>query len=185
MENRNLIIILVAIIVVLAAAIGVGLMNQANSKQPTEINVVSDNEQYEDGKLSVKLTDSNNTPISNEVINITITNSKGKVVVDDVVKTNSKGKAKFNLDLKKGKYTVNATFDGNDNFTANSTIQKLTIKEEVKQAQTEGSSSSANSDPGAFYSEQSNRMFYTGDTKEGADGHTWRHLGYNQWEKID
>lgn len=46
-------------------------------------------------------------------------------------------------------------------------------------------SSSSNDDPGAFYSKQSNCMIYTGDTREGPDGHTWRHLGYNQWEQID
>lgn len=45
-------------------------------------------------------------------------------------------------------------------------------------------SSSSNDDPGAFYSKQSNSMIYTGDIKEGPDGHTYKHLGYNQWEQI-
>ena len=45
--------------------------------------------------------------------------------------------------------------------------------------------SSSNDDPGAFYSPQSNRMIYTGDTELAPDGHTYRHLGYNQWEQID
>ena len=46
-------------------------------------------------------------------------------------------------------------------------------------------SSSSNDDPGAFYSKQSNRMYYTGDIAPGPDGHNYKHLGYNQWEQID
>ena len=65
------------------------------------------------------------------------------MVVDDVVKTNSKGKAKLDLDLKKGKYNVNVTYGGNENYTGNNTTQKLTIKEKVVQTQTASSSSSS------------------------------------------
>ena len=95
MENKHIIIILLVIIVVLAAAIGFVLLNPAHAKQPTKVKVTSDKEQYEGGKLSIELTDLNRTPLSKEVVNITIIDKKGKVVVDDVVKTNSKGKAKL------------------------------------------------------------------------------------------
>ena len=130
MEHKNLIIILLVIIVILAAAIGVMLLNPTDVKEPTKIKITSDKEQYEGGELSIKLTDLNKTPISKEIVNITITNSKGKVVVDDVVKTNSKGKAKLDLDLKKGVYKVVVSYGGNENYTGNNTTQKLTIKEE-------------------------------------------------------
>ena len=43
--------------------------------------------------------------------------------MDDVVKTNSKGKASLDLDLKKGKYIVNVTYVGNENYTGNNTIR--------------------------------------------------------------
>ena len=130
MEDRNIIIILLVIIVILAAAIGFALLNPLNAKEPCKVKITSDKEQYEGGELSIKLTDLNKTPISKEIVNITITNKKGKVVVDEVVKTNSKGKAKLDLDLKKGKYVVNVTYGGNENYTANNTTQKLKIKEE-------------------------------------------------------
>ena len=71
-------------------------------------------------------------PVSKEIVNIIITNNKGKIVVDDVLKTNSKGKAKLDLDLKKGTYQVNVTYNGNENYTGNTSTQKLTIKEETK-----------------------------------------------------
>nr|WP_295000636.1 hypothetical protein [uncultured Methanobrevibacter sp.] len=145
MENKNIIIILLVIIVILAVAIGFMLLNTTPAKEPTKIKITSDKEQYEGGKLSVQLTDLNKTPISKEVVNITVTNSKGKVVVDDVVKTNSKGKAEYDLDLKKGKYDVNVTYGGSENYTANSTSQKLIIKEEVKETQEVSHSSSSSS----------------------------------------
>ena len=137
MENRNIIIILIVIIVVLAAVLGVMFLQSTNAKEPTKLKITSNKTQYEGGELSIKLTDLNKTPISKEIVNITITNSKGKVVVDDVVKTDSKGKAKLNLDLKKGKYNVTVSYGGNENYTGNTTTQKLTIKEEVKVTQTE------------------------------------------------
>ena len=133
MENKNIIIILIVIIVVLAAAIGFILLNPTHAKEPTKIKITSDKEQYEkDSKLSIELKDLNKTPISKEIVNVTITDKKGKVVVDEVVKTNSKGKAKLDLKLKKGKYKVNVSYGGNENYTGNNTTQKLTIKEKEK-----------------------------------------------------
>ena len=128
MENKNIILILLVIVVILAAVIGFMLLNPTVAKEPTKIKITSDKEQYEGGKLSITLTDLNKTPLSKEIVNITITNKKGKVVVDDVVKTNSKGKAKLDLNLKKGKYKVNVSYGGNENYTGNNTTQKLTIK---------------------------------------------------------
>ena len=52
--------------------------------------------------------------------------------MDDVVKTNSKGKAKLDLDLKKGVYKVVVSYGGNENYTGNNTTTKLTIKEKVE-----------------------------------------------------
>ncbi len=135
--------ILLVIIVILLIAIGVMFFNPINAKEPCKIKITSDKEQYEGGELSIKLTDLNKTPISKEIINVTITNKKGKVVVDEVIKTDSKGKAKLDLDLKKGKYTVNVTYGGNDNYTGNSSSQKLEIKEAVTEATVSSSSDSA------------------------------------------
>ena len=144
MENKNIIIILLVIVVILVAAIGFVLLNPTHAKEPTKIKITSDKEQYEGGELSLQLTDLNKTPISKEIVNVTVTNSKGKTVVDDVVKTNSKGKAKLDLDLKKGKYNVVVTYGGNENYTGNNTTQRLTIKEEVVETASVSSTNSNN-----------------------------------------
>ena len=136
MENRTIIIILVAVIIVLAAVLGILLLHP-NAKEPCKILITSDKEQYEGGEISFIMADLNKTPISKEIVNVTITNSKGKVVVDDVVKTNAKGKAKLDLNLKKGVYKVVVAFGGNENYTGTNTTQKLTIKEEVKETVSE------------------------------------------------
>ena len=132
MENKNIIIILVVIIVILAAAIGFTVLNPLHAKEPTKIKITSDNEQDEGGKLSIQLTDLNKTSLSKEIVNVTITNGKGKAVVDNVVKTDSKGKANLNLNLKKGIYNVTVTYGGNDNYSGNSSTQKLKINKEVQ-----------------------------------------------------
>ena len=143
MEQKNIIIIMVAIIVVLAAVLGMIYLQSANAKEPSKIKITSNKTLTKGDSLSIKLTDLNKTPISKGVVNITVTNSKGKVVVDNVVKTDSKGKAKLDLNLKEGKYNVNVTYGGNENYTGNNTTQKLTIKEEVVQTQSSESSASS------------------------------------------
>ena len=120
MENRTIIIILVAVIIVLAAVLGILLLHP-NAKEPCKILITSDKEQYEGGEISFIMADLNKTPISKEIVNVTITNSKGKVVYDQVVKTNSKGKAKLDLNLKKGIYKVVVAYGGNENYTGNNT----------------------------------------------------------------
>ena len=168
MENKNIIIILLVVIVILIAAIGFTLLNPLNAKEPTKIRITSDKEQYEGGTLTIQLTDLNKTPISKEKVNITITNSKGKVVTKDVVKTNSKGKAKLDLDLKKGKYKVNVTYGGNENYTGNNTTQKLTIKE----AETVSTSSSSSSLPYSLYNLPPSNDPYPETSREQTDEYT-------------
>ena len=129
MENRNIIIILVAVVIVLAVVAGIMFLQPTTAKEPTKVKITSDKSQYEGGKVSIQLTDLNKTGISKEIVNITITNKKGKIVFDNVVRTDSKGKAKLDLNLKKGEYKVNVTYGGNENYTGNSTSQNLTIKE--------------------------------------------------------
>ena len=167
MENRNIIIILVAIIIILAAVLGILLLHP-NAKEPCKILITSDKEQYEGGEISFIMADLNKTPISKEIVNVTITNSKGKVVYDQVVKTNSKGKAKLDLNLKKGIYKVVVSYGGNENYTGNNTTQKLTIKE----AETVSTSSSSSSLPYSLYNLPPSNDPYPETSREQTDEYT-------------
>ena len=137
MENKNIIIILLVIIVILAAAIGFMVLKPMHAKEPTKIKVTSNKTLYEGKDLTVKLTDLNKTPLSKQNVNITIKNDKGKVVANKTVKTDDKGNAKMDLKLEKGKYDVDVSYGGNENYTGNNTTQKLTIKEKVAEAAVE------------------------------------------------
>ena len=181
MENKNIIIILVVIIVILAAAIGFTVLKPMHAKELTKIKITSNKTLNEGDNLSVKLTDLNKTPLSKENVNITVKNDKGKVVANKTVKTNDKGNAKMDLNLKKGKYEVSVSYGGNENYTGNNTTQELTIKEKVIAAEP---ASSSNNDPGAYYSRQSMKTYYTGDIVQEPGGGYVRHLGNNKWEPI-
>ena len=129
---KNIIMILVAVIVVLAAAIGFAFLNPTDAKAQSKINITSDDEQFEGGELSIELTDLNNTPISKQSLNVSLTNGSGETVVDEVVTTDSQGSAKLDLNLSEGNYTVTVNYGGNDNYTGNNTTQDLTIMSEAE-----------------------------------------------------
>ena len=145
MEYNKIIIILIVIVVILAAAVGVMFLTSVNAKEPTNIKITSNSEQNEGGELSAILSDLNNTPLSNGTLNITITDSEGKKVMEDAVKTDSNGEIRLNPDLKKGEYNVNITFVEDGKYAENSTAQKLTIKEASTTTASSSTSSSSQS----------------------------------------
>ncbi|MEE0940204.1 hypothetical protein [Methanobrevibacter sp.] len=181
MESKNIIIVLIVIILILAVMIGITVLHPFDTKQASKVKITSNKTLTEGDNLTVKLTDLNKSPISKEKVNIIIKDSKGKVVANKTVQTNDKGNAKLDLDLKKGKYDVSARYDGNKNYTGNNTTQELTVKEKVIVAEPTSSSSY---DPGAFYSRQSMKTFYTGDIVQQPGGGYARHLGNNRWEPL-
>jgi len=157
MENKHIIIILLIVIVILAAAIGFTLFNQS-SKEASIVKITSANKLEEGKDLSIKLTDLKENPIQKEIVSIKITDKKGKTVVDDVVKTDAKGKAKYTLDLDKGKYDVVIVYEGNNSYAGDNDTQKLTIKEK-EAAQAESSSSSSSSPTPYAYKSDGTPMY--------------------------
>lgn len=127
--GRNSWIIIGLVIVVIALVAGFALMMQSHAKEDTKLTITSAKSLEEGDKFSVKLTDLNGTSLEGKDVNVLIINKKGKVVKNESLKTNINGKAKLSLDLKKGKYTVEATFAGDENYTNSSVVQKLKIKE--------------------------------------------------------
>ena len=133
MENKNIIIILIIVVVIAVVAAGMMLMQSQNVQKDSKI-ATSGKTFYTGDDLSIILTDLNETPIKKETVNVTVYDKHGKVVVNKSLKTNSEGMAKLKLKLDKGKYKVNVTFEGNDNFTGNSTSKKIEIKEHVEES---------------------------------------------------
>ena len=179
METKNIIIVLlVIVVVVLAVILGSMFMPSLNAQKDSKIAIVGNKTLHEGDNLTVKLTDLNKTPIGKGAVNVTVTDKDGKVVVNESVKTNSKGKASVDLDLKPGKYSVNVTFGGNDNFTGNSTLKKIEIKEkEVIEKPAVNEQSTASDSGSSSSSEEDLRpaVDSTGITREQADKYGWRY----------
>ena len=159
MEQKHIIIILAVVVVALVAVMAVMSMPSLNGQKDSKIAIVSNSTLYGGDNLTVKLTDLNNAAISAGV-KITVTDDSGNVVLEDSLKTDSDGNASMPLNLDAGNYTVNATFSGNENFTANSTTQKLVIEKEAVQetasSQSSQSSSSSSGGSGLHYDPEVN-----------------------------
>ncbi len=178
-------IIIVALIIIIAALIvGMVAIMPNFGKENTNITIKSNDTITQGESVKIELTDVNGTPMDNETVNVTIKDEKGDVDYKSAV-TNDKGVAKVKIE-EPGNYTVNCTFEGNDNFTENTTTQEVEVVEDVQESDdTISDDSDSNDDPGAFYSAQEGRVIYTGEVHDAPDGHRYKHLGYNEWEKID
>ena len=87
MEDKNIIIILVAVIIILAVAVGVMYFQSMNVSEQSIVKITSDNALYEGNDLSVELSDLNKTPISDADIDIVIKDKDGSWKVKPVMKT--------------------------------------------------------------------------------------------------
>lgn len=169
MDSKNIIIVLLVIIIlILACMVGAMFLPSLNAQKDSKIVITSNSTLYEGDNLTVKLTDLNKTPIEHAFVNVTITDGEGKVVVDESLKTNSKGKANLDMNLGPGKYEVNATFSGNDNYTGNSTTKKITIEEIVQEATV------SSSDTSSSYSQE--KTYASGLTDDEIEGYIQRDL---------
>ena len=148
MDNNKLIIALIVILIVMLAA-GIFLLNPGHAKVDSRIIVTSNSTLHDGDNFTIRLTDLNNTPISNQCVNITIIDANGGKN-PQAVTTDANGDGKLQLNgLTLGNYTVNVTYGGNDNYTVCNTTQRLQMTEKVTpQASTTSTSSSKNYDDG-------------------------------------
>ena len=120
----------IIIVLILIVAVGVFALGSNNAKQDSDIEILTNNELNVGDNFEVLLTDLNNAPISNAAVTIKIGDDNFKVT------TNSDGKAILKTDnITAGEYSVNVSFDGNDKFNANSTSQKLILKDSAAENQ--------------------------------------------------
>ena len=181
MDYNKTIILLVAIQAIILVVGAVFMMNPF--KQESKIDIVTNGTVHTNTTFLVKSTGLNNTSIANENVSIEIIDNESKVVVDEDVKTNEYGEAAIELtNVSEGNYTVNVTFEGNDEFQECSVEEDIEI---VDDAVEEVSQDNTIVDEGAYYSEQAGKTIYTGEVQLAPDGHYWKHNGNNEWVKID
>ena len=184
MDYNKIIIVLIAIILLIIAAGAVFLMNSP-SKEDSHIVVVTDNVIHAGNTFLVKLVDSNNASIANENLTITVSDNSSHTVINKQAATDDKGEVALGINnISSGNYTVHITFNGSDRCKeCNLTYNLKVVNDTVEVVSNDPVSSDV--DEGAFYSGQAGRTVYTGEVNLGPDGHHWKHMGNNEWVKID
>lgn len=181
--DKNKIIIVVLIVIIVTLIVGLVAVMPNYGKEKSNLTIMNNDTIVQGESIDVELTDVNGTPIENETVNVTITDENGTVEHKSAV-TDKKGVAEVKLEEEEvGNYTVNCTFEGNDNFTEETISETVEIIEEV--VDDVDPTPAENSDPGAFYSAQEGRVIYTGEVHDAPDGHKYKHLGYNEWEMVE
>ena len=185
--DMNQWIIVGLVIVIIALIIGLAVMMQAPTKENVKLTIKNKKVIEEGENVKIQLTDMNGTPIKDQTVNISVTDKDGTTDYHSVV-TNEKGVGKLKLDKSPGKYSVNCTYGGNENYTANSTNQTLKINEKPveESADVEYNSYSSSSedtrpevDSSGITRQQADKYGYTYTTEHG--GH---YIGYNDhWDE--
>lgn len=132
MENNKIIIcLLVAIVVILVVGI-VAIMPHAN-KQNTNLTFVNGPELNEGDSIQIRLSDANGTALSNQTVNITVTDKDGISDYHSVV-TDGEGIASLILNKSDGEYNVSISYSGNDKYLNCSSAQHFTVKKAVSES---------------------------------------------------
>ena len=147
MENNKIIIVLLLVIIVLLVVFAIMFINPTNARTDTKITVTSNNTLHDGQDFSIVLTDINGTPLTNQTVNISITDANGGKNPQQVT-TDGMGNGILKLNgLTIGNYSVNVTYGGNDNYSSYNLTQKIEIKEVVQETTTSVSSSHYNTEP--------------------------------------
>ena len=154
MENKQIIIIL-SIIVVVMIALAFFMFGSSFAKTDSKVDITSNSSLNKEDSLTIHLTDLNGKPITNQAVNITIIGADG-VENKKTVITDANGDASLQLnEFNSGNYTVKVNYGGNENFSSCNTTQNLEIKEQSV------SSQSSNSD--AIYYDSELNLYYNSD----------------------
>ncbi|MBR3141222.1 MAG: carboxypeptidase regulatory-like domain-containing protein [Methanobrevibacter sp.] len=140
MDNDKIIIIaLIAIIALLCVGM-LAMMIPNFNKESADLKITSASDLKEGDSLKIKLTDANGAAISNQNVNITITDENQTTDYHSVV-TDSNGVGNLKLEKGPGKYDVTVSYAGNDKYTGCNDTKKITIAEEEQQETSSSSSS--------------------------------------------
>ena len=128
MKNGSIVVVFFFLILLIIIA-GVMMLSPSFSKGDAVINVLSNSTLYDGDFFSISLTDIDGNPLAGQTVNITIIDANGGLNHQQVT-TDEMGNGILQLNgLTAGVYTVNITYGGNDNYSANYTTCSLEMKE--------------------------------------------------------
>ncbi|MBE6498704.1 MAG: hypothetical protein E7Z81_10645 [Methanobrevibacter sp.] len=187
--EKNQIIILALIVIIAALLVGmVAVMMPNFAKKDTSLKFKGNATIKEGGSIQIELTDANGNPISNQKVNVTVTD-KDKSSDYHSVETNGNGVGKLKLDKDAGKYTITVVYGGDDQHKGCNATKKITIKEQAEESDSSSSSSSSSSSQSAYaYKSDGTPMYSQAEVdqymynKYGAVNY---HVGSNGYMDLD
>ncbi|MBQ2654182.1 MAG: hypothetical protein IJF83_11545 [Methanobrevibacter sp.] len=159
-KAKTIIGLLIIIIIILIA--GIFILNSQPQKAASQITICNSS-LYEGETLTIKLTDTNSTPIANQTLNVTVLIS-GDNTYNYKLNTDSNGTANLGLEnLSSSNYTIEVKYGGNENYTQTSASQNLEIKEKVVAENTQSSGSSQSDENDSYWetSPDANTPYHT------------------------
>ncbi|WP_298501440.1 Ig-like domain-containing protein [uncultured Methanobrevibacter sp.] len=139
-KNHIIIIALLAVIALLVICLGALILQDLN-KSECEL-IIRCGESMSNGEtIEIKLIDLNKTPISDATVNVQLTN--GNETKEYTVTTDNNGTGNLTLsDISDGEYSINCTFNGNDNYKPATASKKFNYTDTVSASGTSQGSSS-------------------------------------------
>ena len=130
--DKNKIIIIALIVIIIILTISIFSIMLHDNKQDSKIIIKANSTIYQGDTIDIVLTDSNNNPLSNKTVIVNITGENN--FNDYMIKTDSRGIGKLKINNTEGNYTINCTFNGDDEYNGNTSFKNVIV--EIKQAVT-------------------------------------------------
>lgn len=142
MNTRDIIIICITIIVLLS--IGMFVMMNGGAQEKSILTMTNSPSLYEGDSLILKLTDENNTAISNQKVEINLTHSSNGVTENFTLKTNSNGECKLE-DLIADNFTLSAKYYGNKEYKGATLSGTIYVKKKASASASTNTNTNTNS----------------------------------------
>ena len=162
--DKRILIILGGIVVILAVIAAVLTFTLSGSDDPsyTQLDILGNGTIGENGTLNVKLTNGEGIALKDKEIHVTVKDKNGSVVFEKSAKTYVNGVANVKVEnVSPGEYDVNVTFDGDNNFTACSLSEKLTIAQGVVEEDTDSDADTGDDSTSSSQSQSSSSSSYS------------------------
>lgn len=180
--EKNKLIIIALLVIIVALLVGIFATMPNFSKADSQLEIIGNDTLNEGDNLQVKLTDVNGTALSNQTVNITITDENKTSEYHSVI-TNDDGVGELKLEKDAGKYDVTVIYAGNDGYNGCNTTKKITINEEVVKAQQ--STTSSSSQDAIFYDSRYNVFYDSNGIIVDPDGKHPQNVGKSYQEMLD
>ena len=170
MDKRILVALGVLAVVAAVLAIFMIFPSEEGVDKTSNIEILGNGTIGVNGTLNVKLSSGDGIALKDKTVHVSVRDENGSVVFEDSAQTHVNGVANVKIaNVSAGEYEVNVTFDGDNNYTGSSIVEKLIIDEGVVDEDTDDGADAA-ADDGSSQSQSSSSSYsrsYSGNSNNG------------------